>query len=491
MSATEASQAASDADSAGDALQRLTAELAHLTGSALPPDALGPVLQQIGAAVSDGADLEALLSARIADIDALISAQVNDVIHTPVFQRLEAAWRGLAYLASQTEMSPALKVRVLHVTKAELLRDLEVASEFDQSALFKKVYEEEYGILGGEPFGVLVGDYEFGRHPQDVALLDRIAAVAAAAHAPFLAAASPALFEWESFAPLTMPADLPRLFSSVEYIKWRAFRETEDARYIGLTLPRILLREPYRADTVAVESFLFREDVEGPDTSKYLWGNAAFALGARVAEAFARTGWSAAIRGVEGGGLVHGLPSPSVETDDGRIVVKGPMEFVVTEEREKELADLGLIPLAHCKGSDYAVFYSVQSCQKSRRYDTDEANANARLSTQLQYILATSRFAHYLKVMMRDKTGLVNEQRHIEDYLNRWLMDYCLGNPESADIETRARKPLRDGRVSVREARGKPGSYEAVIHLQPHFQLDELSVSLRLVTELPPPVERR
>jgi type VI secretion system protein ImpC len=469
----------------------LIAELAHLAGLPASPDDLGPVLEQIAAAVGEGADLGALLSARIADIDALVSAQVNEIIHAPAFQRLEGAWRELAYLTSQTEMSPMLKVRVLPVSKAELLRDLEVASEFDQSALFKKVYEEEYGILGGEPFGVLIGDYEFGRHPQDVALLDRIAAVAAAAHAPFLAAAGPALFGWESFAPLTLPADLPRLFSSTDYTKWRAFRETEDARYVGLTLPRILLREPYRSDTVAVESFLFREDVEGPDGSRYLWGNAAFALGARIAEAFARTGWSAAIRGVEGGGLVHELPSPSVETDDGRIVVKGPMEFAVTEEREKELADLGFIPLVHCKGTDYAVFYSVQSCQTPKRYDTDEANLNARLATQLQYILATSRFAHYLKVMMRDKTGMVIDQRHIEDSLNRWLMDYCLGNPESADIETRARKPLRDGRVTVRETRGKPGTYEAVIHLQPHFQMDELSVLLRLITELPPPVERQ
>jgi type VI secretion system protein ImpC len=472
-------------------VQTLLANLARLGPEALAGDQLASVLTEMAAALSGGADLDAMLSARIADIDDLVSAQVNEILHAPPFQRLEAAWRGVAYLVTQTEVSPALRVRLLPVSKADLLRDLEVASEFDQSALFKKVYEEEYGIFGGEPFGTLIGDYEFGRHPQDVALLERIAGVAAAAHAPFLAAAGPALFGWESFTQLALRTDLTSLFSGTEYVKWRAFRDQEDARYVGLTLPRILLREPYAPEALATESFVFREDVEGTDAARYLWGNAAFALGARIAEAFARTGWSAAIRGVDGGGLVGGLASPEVETDSGRVVVKGPMEYAITEEREKELADVGLIPLVHCKGTDHAVFYSVQSCQRPRRYDTDEANANARLSTQLQYILATARFAHYLKVMMRDKTGAFPDQHHIEDHLNRWLMDYCLGNPESADIEARARKPLRDGRVTVREARGKPGSYEAVIHLQPHFQLDELTVSLRLITELPPPVDRR
>lgn len=475
----------------GDA--RALAAALQRCGEVPPPagPAFSDALQDLASAACGGADLDAVLSVRIADIDVLVSAQVNEILHAPAFQRLEAAWRGVAYLVAQTETSPALKVRLLQVSRADLVRDLEAASEFDQSALFRKVYEEEYGILGGEPFGVLVGDYEFGRHPQDFALLDRVAGVAAAAHAPFLAAAGPALFGWESFAQLGLPTDLPRLFGSTEYVKWRAFRDMEDARYVGLTLPRILLREPYDSETVEVGSFVFREDVEGPDAAKYLWGNAAFALGARIAEAFARTGWSAAIRGVEGGGLVRGLPSPSVETDAGHVVVKGPLEHAVTEEREKALADCGFVPLAQCKGTDFAVFYSVQSCQRPRPYDTDEANANARLSTQLQYILATSRFAHYLKAMMRDKTGTVTDQRQAEDYLNRWLMDYCLGNPESADLEARARKPLKDGRVTVREARGKPGSYEAVIHLQPHFQLDELTVALRLITELPPPVDRR
>lgn len=475
----------------GENVVTLAAQLAEDGTAALAGGAWSDVLGSLASAVRGGADLEALLSAHIGDIDARVSAQVNEIVHAVPFQRLEAAWRGVAYLVAQTEASAAVKVRLLQVSKSDLLRDLEAASEFDQSTLFKKIYEEEYGIFGGEPFGVLVGDYEFGRHPQDVALLERLAGVAAAAHAPFLAAAGPALFGWESFAQLSLPTDLPRLFSTTEYVKWRAFRDMEDARYVGLTLPRMLLREPYRSETVDVESFVFREDVEGPDSARYLWGNAAFALGARVADAFARTGWSAAIRGVEGGGLVRGLPSPSVETDAGQVVVKGPLEYAVTEEREKALADCGFVPLAHCKGTEYAVFFSVQSCQRPRPYDTDEANANARLATQLQYILATSRFAHYLKVMMRDKTGAVTEQRQAEDYLNRWLMDYCLGNPESADLEARARKPLRDGHVTVREARGKPGSYEAVIHLQPHFQLDELTVALRLVTELPPPVDRR
>jgi type VI secretion system protein ImpC len=471
-----------------------TTELcASLQGPAASPSAaeLAPLIEELAAAAAAGADLDPVHAARIADIDALLGAQVNDILHAAPFQRLEAAWRGLTYLVSQTEISPMLKVRVLHASKADLRKDLEGASEFDQSALFKKVYEEEYGMFGGEPFATLIGDYEFSNHPQDIALLERISSVAAAAHAPFFAAASPGLFGWESFSQLSVPVDLARIFTSAEYVKWRALRDSEDMRYVGLTLPRILLREPYTGEVAGVASFCFQEEVSGADHAKYLWGNAAFALGGRLADAFARTGWCAAIRGVDGGGLVRGLPSPAVETDAGRVVVKGPLEIAVSESKEKDLADLGFIPLAHCKGTDYAVFYSTQSCQRPKRYDNPEANANARLSTQLQYILATSRFAHYLKVMMRDKTGAATTAGDGEDYLNRWLSEYCLGNPESADIEARARKPLRDGRVTVREVRGKPGAYEAVIHLQPHFQLEELTVSLRLVTELPAPVERR
>jgi type VI secretion system protein ImpC len=436
-------------------------------------------------------ELEAVLGARIADIDALLSAQVNEILHAEPFQRLEASWRGLHYLVSQAETGSMLKIRVLDASKDDLRKDLETASEFDQSALFVKIYEDEYGMFGGEPFGALIGDYEFGRHPQDVALLERFSNVAAAAHAPLLSGASPALFGWESFIEISVPRDLSRIFASAEYVKWRAYRDSEDSRYVGLTLPRILLREPYRPETSPVETFVFHEDVSGPDHRKYLWGNAAYALGTRLADAFARYNWCAMIRGTDGGGLVEGLPSADFGTDDEGLVVRGPTEVAITEHREKELADLGFVPLTHCKGTGYPVFFSTQSCQRSKRYDTDEANANARLATQLQYILSTSRFAHYVKAMMRDKVGHMMTPRDCEDYLNRWITGYCLANPESADTEGKARKPLRDAQISVREVRGKPGCYEAVTHLQPHFQLDELTVALRLVTELPPPAQGR
>ena len=459
--------------------------------AALRPQ-IATLIDEIGhGGLQAGADIEGMLSARIADIDALLAAQVNAIIHAPEFQRLEASWRGLHYLVSLTDVSATLKVRVLHASKDDLRKDLEAASEFDQSALFKKVYEDEYGIFGGEPFGALIGDYEFGRHPQDAALLERISNIAAAAHAPFLSAASPSLFGWDSFAELTAPRQLAKIFTAAEYVKWRAFRESEDSRYVGLTLPRVLMREPYNPEVVRAESFNFQEDVDGRDHAKYLWGNAAYALGTRLADAFARYGWCATIRGIDGGGLVDGLANAAFATDAGKVAGKGPTEIVVTDLREKELADLGFIPLVYCKGSDYAAFFSTQSCQKPKRYDRDEANANARLATQLQYVLATSRFAHYLKVMMRDKTGTVTSASDSEDFLNRWLMNYCLGNPESADLEAKARKPLRDGHVTVREVKGRPGNYEAVVHLQPHFQLDELTVSLRLVTELPAPARGR
>jgi type VI secretion system protein ImpC len=433
---------------------------------------------------------EVVLTDRIGEIDALLSAQVNEILHAPEFQRLEAAWRALHYLVVQSDTGALLKVRLLNASKADLVKDLETASEFDQSALFRKIYEEEYGMFGGEPFGTLIGDYEFGRHPRDIALLERFSGVVAAAHSPFLSSAGPELFGWESFAELNRPGEVARLFAGNEYAKWRAFRDSEDSRYVGLVLPRILLREPYLRQTEIVESFDFEEDVDGPDQRKYLWGNPAFALGARLADAFTRYSWCASIRGVDAGGLVEGLASHAFETDRGRIAVKGPVEIAVPDLREKELADLGFIPLVHCKGSDLAVFSSAQSCQRAKKYDTDAANANARLSCQLQYMFSTSRFAHYLKVMMRDKTGSVVTRDEIEALLNRWLMDYCLGNPDDAGLEAKARRPLRDASVAVRDVRGKPGVYEAVIHLQPHFQLDELSVSLRLVTELPAPAQR-
>jgi type VI secretion system protein ImpC len=434
-------------------------------------------------------DIEATINARIADIDELLSRQLNEIMHASEFQRLEASWRGLHYLVHQSETSTMLKIRVFNVSKNDLLKDLERASEFDQSALFKKVYEEEFGMFGGAPFGALIGDYEFGRHPQDMALLDQISHVAAAAHAPFIAAASPQLYNLESFTDLGAPRDLAKIFDTVEYVKWKSFRESEDSRYVGLTLPHILLRLPYGPETVPVEAFNFKEDVDGKDHSKYLWGNASYAFATRLTEAFAKYSWCAAIRGVEGGGLVEGLPTHTFMTDDGEAALKCPTEIAITDRREKELSDLGFIPLVHCKGTDYAAFFGAQSSQKAKKYDTDSANANARLSTQLQYILATSRFAHYLKAIMRDKIGSFMTRQNCQDYLNRWITNYVLLD-DNASQAAKAQYPLREARIDVSEVRGKPGVYRAVAFLKPHFQLDELTVSLRLVAELPTPVAK-
>lgn len=433
-------------------------------------------------------DLEATINARIADIDKVLSAQLNLIMHAPEFQKLEGAWRGLHYLIQQSETSTTLKIRVLSITKDELRKDLEKAVEFDQSALFKKVYEDEYGTFGGAPFSALIGDYEFGRNPTDISLLEKISNVAAAAHAPFLSAADPGLLGLENFTDLPNPRDLAKKFETPDYVKWRSFRESEDSRYVGLTLPHILMRLPYGPDTAPVETFNFQEDVDGTDHSKYLWGNAAYAFGARLTDAFAKYGWTAAVRGVEGGGRVDGLPSHTFRTDDGELALKCPTEIAITDRREKELSDLGFIPLVHCKNTDYAAFFAAQSAQKAKKYDTDVANANARLSTQLQYMMAISRFAHYLKVIMRDKVGSYMSRKNCEVFLNRWIMNYVVSS-EDVSAEVKAKFPLKEARVEVVEVAGKPGCYRAIAFLKPHFQLDELTVSLRLVAELPPPAK--
>ncbi|MCA2971546.1 MAG: type VI secretion system contractile sheath large subunit [Acidobacteriaceae bacterium] len=433
-------------------------------------------------------DTEAMINARIAQIDHLISIQLNEIMHHPSFQKLEGSWRGLKYMMDQSETSDMLKIKVLNVSKKELLRDLQRAPEFDQSAMFKKVYEEEFGIFGGAPFAALVGDYEFTKHPEDIELLERVSNVAAAAHAPFLTAASNELFNLESFTSLDQPRDLSKIFDSTEYAKWKSFRASEDSRYVGLCLPRILGRLPYGPDTKPVEAFNYQEGVDGTEHNKYLWSNAAYALGARLTNSFAKHHWCAAIRGVEGGGLVDGLAVHNFRTDDGDVAMKCPTEVPITDRREKELADLGFIPLVHCKGTDYAAFFSVQSAQKPKLYDKDAANANARLSAQLPYILAVSRFAHYLKAMMRDKIGSFMSRSQCETFLNQWISQYVLLD-DDASAEMKSKFPLREARIDVSEIPGKPGAYRAVSFLKPHFQLDELSVSLRLVADLPPPAK--
>ncbi|ODC03122.1 EvpB family type VI secretion protein [Terasakiispira papahanaumokuakeensis] len=429
-------------------------------------------------------DLIAVLDSRIAEIDSLLSDQLNEIMHANEFQQLEASWRGLKYLTDQSETSTNMKIHVFNASKKDLLKDLKSASEFDQSALFKKVYEEEYGTFGGAPYGMLIGDYEFGRHPQDVYLLEEISHVAAAAHAPFISSASPELFGWDSFTDMSGPRDLAKIFDTVEYAKWKSFRNSEDSRYVGLTLPHVLGRLPYGEETNPVEAFNFTESVDGREHNKYLWMNAAYAMGARVTDAFSRYGWCVAIRGVEGGGLVEDLPTHTFKTDDGEVALKCPTELAITDRREKELSDLGFIPLVHCKGTDYAAFFGVQSAQKAKQYNTDIANANARLSSQLQYIFATSRIAHFMKAIMRDKVGSFASRQNVESFLNEWLAQYVLLD-DNAGQEAKAKYPLREARVEVAEIPGKPGAYKAVTFLRPHYQLDELTASLRLVSELP------
>jgi type VI secretion system protein ImpC len=429
-------------------------------------------------------DAEAMINARIAQIDHLVSLQVNEVMHHPSFQKLEASWRGLRYLLEQSETSDQLKIKVLNVSKRELLRDLQRAVEFDQSAMFKKIYEEEFGIFGGHPFAAMIGDYQFGKGPEDIELLERISMTAAAAHAPFISGTAPEMFNLESFTQLDQPRDLGKVFDTTEYARWKGFRASEDSRYVALTCPRILLRVPYGKGGATVDAFNFEEGVDGTDHGKYLWGNAAWALGARLTNAFALYGWLAAIRGVEGGGLVEALPVHNFYTDEGDVAMKCPTEAPITDRREKELADLGFAPLVHSKGTDYAAFFSVQSCQKPKLYDSEAANANSRLSTQLPYILAVARFAHYLKAMMRDKIGSFMSRTDCERWLNQWIQQYVTPD-DTASPAVKAQHPLREARIEVFEVAGKPGVYRAVAFLRPHFQLDELSVSLRLVAELP------
>jgi type VI secretion system protein ImpC len=430
-------------------------------------------------------DVEANIKYWIAAIDKKLSAQLNEVMHHPDFQRLEGTWRGLHYLVHQSETGEALKIRVLNVSKRDLFKDLERAVEWDQSALFKKVYEEEFGQLGGEPYGMLVGDYEFSRHPEDISLLKMVSNVAAAAHAPFVSAADAKLFNMDRYTDLATPRDLAKIFMGIEYAAWKSFRESEDARYVALTLPHILGRLPYGEDFKRVDEFNFEEFVDGKEHDKYLWMNASWAYAARVTDAYSKDGWFARTRGVEGGGKVQDLPVHTFPTDDGDVAMKCPTEIAISDRREFELSNLGFLPLLHAKGRDFAVFMGTQSAQKPKQYFDPAANANAELSAKFNYLLCVSRFAHYLKVMARDKIGSFMEVGDCQRWLNDWISNYVVSNPESVGEATKAAQPLAEARVEVRAVKGKPGWYEAVAWLRPHFQLETLSTSMRLVAEVP------
>jgi type VI secretion system protein ImpC len=406
-------------------------------------------------------------------------------MHAPEFQQMESTWRGLRYLVFQSETGENLKIRVWNVKKAELFRDLERAIEFDQSALFKKVYEEEYGVLGGKPFGLLVGDYEFGRTSEDVNLLKMISGVSAASHAPFVAAASPKMFNFDSYTELSKPRDLAKIFDSVEYANWKDFRESEDSRYVALTMPHVLGRLPYGANFQRVSEFGFEETVDGKEHNNYLWMNAAWAYATRVTEAFAIDGWFARTRGVEGGGKVKGLPVHTFPTDDGGVAMKCPTEIAISDRREFELSNLGFLPLLHSKDNNFAVFMGAQSCQRPMPYMEDFANANAQLSAKFNYIMCVSRFAHYLKVMARDRIGSFMEAKECEDWLNRWIKQYAVANAEDLGPEMKAKRPLREAMIKVEEDKSMPGYYRAIAYLRPHFQLEKLECSMRLVANLP------
>jgi type VI secretion system protein ImpC len=442
------------------------------------------VKKALEAGDSVDADVVNSINAWIAGIDRKLSAQLSEVMHSDEFQRLEGTWRGLNYLVSQSETGESLKIRVLNVKKNELAKDLEKAVEFDQSTLFRKCYEDEYGQLGGEPYGMLVGDYHFSRSADDVNLLRMISNCAAAAHAPFVSGADPRLLNMESFTELSGPRDLAKIFQGAEYAAWRSFRDSEDSRYVALTLPNVLGRLPYGEDFKKVEAFNYEENVNGTEHHQYLWMNAAWAYAARVTDAFAKHGWFAQIRGVEGGGKVEGLPVHTFPTDDGDVAMKCPTEIAITDRREFELSNLGFMPLLHAKNTDYAVFLGAQSCQKPKTYFEDSANANAELSSKINYLLCVSRFAHYLKVMARDKIGSSMERAECQEWLNDWINNYVC-DPATAGDETKAERPLSKASVEVREIAGRPGWYEAIAYLRPHFQMETLGASMRLVAEVP------
>ncbi|MGH0003371.1 type VI secretion system contractile sheath large subunit [Pseudovibrio ascidiaceicola] len=423
----------------------------------------------------------------VAELDRKLSEQIQTILHHEDFQSLEGTWRGLHYLVNNTETDEMLKIRVMNISKKELSKTLKKykGTAWDQSPVFKKIYEEEYGQFGGEPYGVLIGDYYFDHTPPDVALLNEMAEIAAAAHAPFIAGASPSLFQMESWQELSNPRDLTKIFQTPEYAAWRSLRESEDSRYIGLAMPRFLARLPYGPLTEPVDEFDFEEDTSGASSSKYVWSNSAFAMATNITRSFKLYGWCSRIRGVESGGAVEGLPSHTFPTDDGGVDMKCPTEIAITDRREAELAKNGMMPLLHRKNSDLAAFIGAQSLQKPAEYTDPDATANANLAARLPYLFASCRFAHYLKCIVRDKIGSFKERQDLQNWLQDWIMRYVDGDPAGSSEQTKAEKPLASAEVVVEADDSNPGYYSAKFFLRPHYQLEGLTVSLRLVSKLP------
>ncbi len=423
----------------------------------------------------------------IAEIDRKLTNQINLILHNPEFQKLESAWRGLHYMVNNTETDELLKIRVINISKKELGKTLKKFKgiSWDQSPLFKKIYEEEFGQFGGEPFGCLVGDYHFDHSPPDVELLQQIAQISAASHCPFISGVSPATLQMDSWSELANPRDLTKIFSTPDYAAWRSLRESEDSRYIGLAMPRFLARLPYGEKTNPIDEFSFEEDTSGADSSKYSWANSAYAMATNINRSFKLYGWCSRIRGIESGGSVENLPVHAFPTDDGGVDMKCPTEIAISDRREAELAKSGFMPLIHKKNSDFAAFIGAQSLQKPFEYEDPDATANANLAARLPYLFATCRFAHYLKCIVRDKIGSFKEREDMQRWLNDWIIQYVDGDPARSSEESKARKPLAAAEVVVEEVEGNPGYYSSKFYLRPHYQLEGLTVSLRLVSKLP------
>lgn len=434
-----------------------------------------------------GTDVLESIKAIIAEIDRQLSEQINLILHHAEFQKMESAWRGLAYMVNNTETDQHLKIRVMDMSKAELAKTLKryKGAAWDQSPIFKKVYEEEYGQFGGEPFGAIVGDFYFDHSPADVELLGEMSKIAASAHAPFITGASPSLMQMDSWQELANPRDLTKIFTTAEYAAWRSLRESDDSRYIGLAMPRFLSRTPYGARTNPVEEFEFEEDTAGMDHSKYTWSNAAYAMATNINRSYKIYGWGSRIRGIESGGAVENLPLHTFPTDDGGVDQKCPTEIAISDRREAELSANGLLSMIHRKNSDFAAFIGAQSLHKPAEYDDPDASANASLAARLPYLFACNRFAHYLKCIVRDKVGSFKEKEDMERWLNNWIMNYVDGDPANSSEITKAQKPLAAAEVVVEEIEGNPGYYTSKFFLRPHYQLEGLTVSLRLVTKLP------
>lgn len=424
----------------------------------------------------------------IAELDRKISEQVNQILHHEDFTKLEGSWRGLHYLVNNVETDEMLKIKVFNISKNDIAKTLKryKGTAFDQSPLFKQIYEQEFGTPGGQPYGMLMGDYHFDHSAPDVEILSGMSEIAAAAHAPFITGANPTLMQMDSWQELGNPRDLSKLFQSAEYAPWRALRESDNARYLGLAMPRTLARLPYGQKTAPVEEFAFEEDTTGNDHNKYVWANAAYAMTRNIARSFKLHGWCARIRGAESGGMIENLPCHTFPTDDGGVDMKCPTEIAITDRREAELAKNGLMPLSHWKNTNYAVFIGAQSLQASAKYDSADATANAALAARLPYLFSTCRFAHYLKCMVRDKIGSFKSRKNMEDWLNNWIVQFVTSDPAASE-ETKAEKPLAEARVEVEEVAGSPGYYTSKFYLKPHFQLEGLTVSLRLVSKLPAP----